>query len=264
MFWRGSDWRPSFAYSDDLGTTWSSSKPLIESKGKKNRPYLKVSSDNKSRIDFTFTDGHPAVEPTNSVYHIYYEKGIFYQTNGERIASIEELPLEHSLVKKVYDGTTDSIRAWISDIALGKNKKPVIVYTRYPQDTDHRYHYAQWDGEKWLDEEICKAGGWMPIVKPGEKIREPHYSGGISLDHQNPSNVYLSRKINNVFEVEHWKKVKDSWDINKITTQSSINNIRPYVVAGYRGKHPIILWMTGLYNHYTRFETDLRINERDR
>src|SRR5690606_7693769 len=103
MFWRGSDWRPSFSYSDDLGDTWAPSAALIESKGKKNRPYLKVSSNDVDRIDFTFTDGHPGVEPTSSVYHIYYERGTFYQTNGEPIAAINELPIAHHLVRKVYD-----------------------------------------------------------------------------------------------------------------------------------------------------------------
>ncbi|WP_353140171.1 BNR-4 repeat-containing protein [Pseudopedobacter sp.] len=261
MFWRGSDWRPSFAFSDDLGETWSETKALIESKGKKNRPYLKVSSDNKNRIDFTFTDGHPSIEPTNSVYHIYYEKGAFYQTNGERIASLKQLPLEHSHVNKVYDGTTGNVRGWISDISLNRKKQPVIVYTRYPEDTDHRYYYARWDGKKWQHEEICKAGGWMPIVKPGEKIREPHYSGGISLDHNNPLNVYLSREINGIFEIEHWQKLKNRWAVGKVTSQSKLSNMRPYVVHGYSGRNPVVLWMSGLYNHYTRFDTNLLINE---
>ena len=260
MFWRGSDWRPNFSYSDDLGNTWSAAKALIESKGIKNRPYLKVASDNKKRIDFIFTDGHPGVEPTNSVYHMYYEKGEFYQTTGRHITSINQLPVEHNTVDKIYDATQSKIRAWISDIALDKNNKPVVVYTRYPQDTDHRYHYARWDGTKWLDEEICKAGGWMPVSKAGEKIREPHYSGGISLDHNAPSNIYLSRPINGVFEIEHWQQKANQWKGTPITSQSLINNVRPYVVAGYTGENAMLLWMTGLYDHYTKFDTDLRIN----
>lgn len=261
MFWRGSDWRPSFAFSDDLGETWSQTKALIESTGKKNRPYLKVCSDDKNRIDFTFTDGHPAVEPTNSVYHFYYEKGMFYQTNGQPIRSVEQLPIAHSDVNKVYDGTISKVRGWISDISLNEKKQPVIVYTRYPQDTDHRYHYVSWNGKKWQDEEICKAGGWMPTLKHGEKNREPYYSGGISLDHESPSNVYLSREINGVFELEHWKKAKRKWAFSKITSHSESNNVRPFVVSRYTGKVPIVLWMFGLYNHYTNYSTDLLINE---
>jgi len=261
MFWRGSDWRPSFSYSDDLGDTWAPSAALIESKGKKNRPYLKVSSNDVDRIDFTFTDGHPGVEPTNSVYHIYYERGTFYQTNGEPIAAINELPIAHHLVRKVYDGTKNNVRAWIADIALDKHRRPIIAYTRYPQDTDHRYHYAYWDGAKWRDEEICKGGGWMPVVNPGEKVREPHYSGGLCLNHQNPANVYLSRPIDQVFEIEHWEKRKHSWVTTPLTAGSGESSMRPYVVVGTPKKDTVVLWMSGLYRHYTQFETALYINE---
>ncbi|HRE52775.1 MAG TPA: BNR-4 repeat-containing protein [Flavitalea sp.] len=262
MFWRGSDWRPSFSFSDDLGETWASAAALIDSNGAyNNRPYLKVSTDNDQRIDFVFSDGHPNREKTNSVYHIYYRKGVFYQTNGEALGRMEDLPIQHTRVNKVYDGAATNIRSWISDIALDKKGNPAIVYTRYPQDDDHRYHYARWDGKKWKDEEICKAGSWITVVRPGEKITEHYYSGGISLDHHDPSNVYLSRQENGVFEVEHWKKKKTSWKRNPLTAQSGMSNLRPYVVAGYTGKHSIVLWMTGLYHHYTDFVTDIRINE---
>ncbi|PRD48118.1 BNR-4 repeat-containing protein [Sphingobacterium haloxyli] len=260
MFWRGSDWRPSFSFSDDLGDSWSPAEALIESKGVKNRPYLKVHSNGKDRIDFIFTDGHPAVEPTNSVYHFYYKEGIFHQTSGEQLSALNGSAIQHERVHKVYDGEKSSIRAWISDVALDKNGTPVVVYTRFPQDTDHRYHYAQWNGKRWLDEEICKGGGSMPVVKPGEKVREPHYSGGIALDHHDPSNVYLSRKVDRFFEVEHWKRKGKRWIHTKITSGSGIDNIRPYAVFSFTGD-PIVLWMTGTYNHYTQFDTDLRINQ---
>ncbi|WP_257668314.1 BNR repeat-containing protein [Parapedobacter tibetensis] len=261
VFWRGSDWRPAFAFSDDLGDTWSETKVLIDSKGTKNRPYLKVSSDGQNRIDFAFTDGHPAIEPTNSIYHTYYENGEFYQTDGRHIASITGLPLSHSDVQKVYDGADSGIRSWVADVASGKDGLPVIAYTRYPEDIDHRYHYARWDGKRWQDEEICKAGGRMPEVKIGEDVREPHYSGGIAIDHSNPENVYLSREINGRFEIEHWKKEKKRWQVNRLTVQSDVNNMRPYVITLPMDRSPIVLWMTGRYNHYTRFNTMLRINE---
>ncbi len=263
MFWRGSDWRPTYSISEDLGETWSTAKALVASKGLKNRPYLKVVSDNKSRIDFAFTDGHPSIEPTNSVYHMYYKRGVFYQTNGDSIASVDQLPLEHSSVRKIYDGKVNNIRAWVSDIALDKKNNPVVVYSRYPQDNDHRYHYARWDGKSWLDEEIVKAGGWMPVDIPGVTQRELHYSGGISLDHKLPSNVYLSRPVNGIFEVEHWQQKGKLWKSSALTSQSALSNVRPYVVAGSPGKNPIVLWMSGIYTHWTKFDTDLYMNIRN-
>jgi hypothetical protein len=261
MFWRGSDWRPSLSYSDDLGKSWSPTQALIDSKGKGNRPYLKVTTNHKNRIDFVFTDGHPGVETTNSVYHMYYKKGYFYQSNGVAIATSTELPVQHHTVQKVYDGNLLKVRGWISDVALDKNDQPVIVYTRYPQDNDHRYHYARWNGKVWLDQEICKSGRWMPTVPAGQKNREPHYSGGIALDHHDPSNVYLSRQVNNIFEVEHYAQKKNNWEISSITCGSRVNNFRPYVIEGQKTKKPLVLWMTGWYQHYTKFNTDLKINQ---
>jgi IS1 family transposase len=260
MFWRGSDWRPTLSYSDDLGETWSKSIPLIENKNSNNRPYLKVCSDNQYRIDFAFTDGHPGNEPTNSLYHIYYERGNFYQTNGKLIKSINQLPISPNETNKVYDATVTNIRAWISDIALDKNNKPVMVYTRYPQETDHRYHYVKWDGKQWQDEELTNAGPSMCVVPAGVKNTEPFYSGGISLDHQDPSNVYLAKKYEEFFELEHWKKKDEKWTSARLTSNSKENNYRPYVVSGNPGKKPIVLWMTGHYQHYTKFNTDLRMN----
>jgi hypothetical protein len=259
MFFRGSDWRPSISYSDDLGSSWSRAQGLIESKGVKNRPYLKVSSNNTSRIDFTFTDGHPGVEPKNSVYHMYYEKGFFHQTNGTKIKKINELPVWHGDVNKVYDAAKTGVKAWIADIALDKKDNPVIVYTQFQDDKDHRYHYTQWDGKKWQDEELCKAGGSVCVVPEGLENTEPNYSGGISLDHNDPSNVYLCKPVNNIFELSHWQKINTKWMVTEITSGSKENNMRPYVVLQKHKKNPIVLWMTGTYRHYTKFNTDFRI-----
>ena len=33
---------------------------------------------------------------------------------------------------------------------------PVLVYVRFPSDTDHRYFYAKWTGTEWIDREIVR------------------------------------------------------------------------------------------------------------
>ena len=271
LFWRGrnpnpaagsfNDWRQYFSFSDDGGNTWAAARNYIDNKALNNPPYLKASGDGHSRIDFAFTDGHPGVGAEISVYHMYYEKGAFYQTNGEKIAALEHLPLELTKVNKVYDYEQGHVRSWISDIALDKNKRPVIAYMRYPSADDHRYYYAYWDGGKWIDEEICKAGGWMPVSKPGEEQREPFYGGGMALDHKDPATVYISRQENSIFEIERRTLKGKSWTSSAITSHSTVNSMRPYVVEGYPGNKPILLWMTGLYIHYTEFHTSIRINE---
>ena len=221
---------------------------------------MKISTDNKSRIDVLFTDGHPKIGPA-SVYHIYYENGEFHQTNGDRIASMSELPIPPRNVNKLYDLEKHQTKSWIWDIALDKQRRPVVTYTRYPDETDHRYHYARWDGKQWLDEELTPGGGMITVLKPGERVREGHYSGGVVLDHNNTDNVYLARQINGIFEIEYWKRQGKKWKTTPITRNSSQSNLRPYVVAHYKGKNPIVLWMNGLYNHYTKYNTSLLINE---
>ena len=130
---------------------------------------------------------------------------------------------------KVYDAEITGARAWIWDIAVDDSRNPVIVYAVYPEETDHRYRYARWNDGKWEDNEITNAGGgWFPQTQKGKKEREPHYSGGIILDHADPSIVYLSKKSNDIFEIEKWTTSNGGaeWISEKITTDSKKNNIR--------------------------------------
>jgi hypothetical protein len=262
LFWRGGDWRPTFSYSDNGGRSWAAGQALIDGRGleKSHRPYLKVASDGKKRIDFAFTDGHPNAEAANSVYHVYYQSGHFYQSNGALLGTVKELPLKHAAIHKVYDATGSKARAWIADIALDKKNRPVLVYARFPSVSDHRYHYAAWNGKAWDDQEICPAGGWMPQTPAGKKETEEYYSGGLSLDHARPENVLLARQENGRFEIERWTKKGKSWNIQAVTKNSDQNNVRPYVVDNYEGSQPLVLWMKGPYEHYTRFHTQLYLN----
>jgi hypothetical protein len=66
-------------------------------KGNKNiRPYMKLVSDGKSSIHFTFTDDHPRDEATNSVYYMKYEQGKFYRADGSVVGEINSLPIPHN------------------------------------------------------------------------------------------------------------------------------------------------------------------------
>ena len=256
------EWWQYFIYSDNEGETWSDGQIYLDNEGRNNPIYLKLITDHKSRIDFVFSDGHPKIGSDVSVYHMYYEGGVFYQTNGDILMGVDSLPVKVSHVNKVYDAKNTNIRAWIWDLALNKKKNPVIVYARYPIETDHRYHYAYWDGQKWIDQEVSKAGGWMPSLRQGDQIREAHYSGGIVLNPIDPKQIYLSRQIEGKFEIER-KYLQDNgkWKSSFITSQSEVDNIRPYVVYNSQIDRSVLLWMSGYYNHYTRWDTNLRIKD---
>jgi hypothetical protein len=154
----------------------------------------------------------------------------------------------------VYDSKSSKVKGWNWDIGVNEIGNPIIVYSTFPEIDDHRYNYAYWDGEGWKNYEITEAGGSI------SKEREPFYSGGIALDYQNPSTVYLSKEVNGIHELEKWE-TKDqgkNWNSESITTQSLNKNIRPVVPRNSEDKGIEVVWMQGDYNHYTDYKTGLK------
>jgi hypothetical protein len=252
LFWRGGDWEPTFSTTTDL-TSWAPAKDLINVPGQ--RPYVKYVSNGTDEIAFTFGDAHPT-DPevtTDSIYFAYYKNGNFYKADGTLIGNMSSLPLATSSVDKVYDSVATGIKAWVWDIALNQSGNPVIVYATFPSTTDHRYRYAVWNGTVWVDNEITAAGRHID----GES--EPYYSGGIALDHDNPSVVYLSRQVNGQFEIEKWTTENNgvSWASQSITSNSSVKNVRPVVPRGHAGDSPAVVWMAGQYTDYTNYNTSI-------
>lgn len=262
VFWRGSDFKPTFSISRDLGATWSAPRTLLTEPGRNvdNRPYVKYAGDGKARIDFIFTNGHPRNEPVNSVYYARYENGAFQRADGTRLGGLNDLPLAPSKCDRVYDGATAG-RAWVWSVARDAKGFPVIAYTRLPAEDDHRYQYARWDGAQWEDHAITAAGKWFPQTPAGQKEREPHYSGGLALDPADPATVYLSRPVNGVFEIERWTTPDGgaTWTHDAVTRDSKADNIRPYVLPGSPAGKRVVMWMrnTGRYVHYTDYRSEL-------
>lgn len=261
LFTRAIDWHPTWHVSHDDGDTWNAGRKLIGGPGA--RPYVKYVSDGKSRIHFAFTDGHPRDVADNGIHYARYAAGVFTKAGGARIEDTAGLPLEpRSEAEVVYDGKQG--RAWIWDIALDSAGHPVLVYARAPQETDHRYHYARWDGTRWIHKELTAAGKWFPLTPAGTTEREPHYSGGIILDHADPSVVYLTRPVGGIFEIEEWRTADKglTWTSRAITSKSAKNNVRPVLAwSSDPGKAPrkrTLFWMHGDYVHYTQYSTALR------
>jgi hypothetical protein len=265
VFWRGESWKPTFATSPD-GKTWSTPRILVEQSGREAttiRPYFKIASDGKSTIHIAFTDGHPRDEPTNSIYYMKYARGAFYKADGTRIGTLDTLPIQHRDSDIVYDARPSYVRAWIWDIASDASGNPVIAYAQFPNESDHRYHYAYWLGDRWLDTELVAAGGWFPQTPSGTQEREPHYSGGIALDHADPSIVYLSRQVDGMFEIERWTTNDrgKTWRSTAITSKSSHPNMRPMIARNVGGSDEYVLWMRGDYVFWTDYHTGIMLLE---
>ena len=266
LFWRGADFKPNFSVSDDSGKTWSPGKILIlpDRIYKDRRPYLKMASNNKNVIHFAFTDGHPNAEKTNSIYYAKYRNGALYKANGVKIADWSALPVQPNLTDIVYDATKSNEKAWIWDIAENSEGDPVIVYSRFPNDSNHVYYYGVWDNGQWQNHKLLNSGPWFPQTPKGEKEREPNYSGGIALDHEDPSIVYLSRLKNTRFEIEKWTTSNKGadWVVREITRNSENNNVRPFVIRNNSGQDSLkLLWMNVTkYFHYTDYQSSIKMN----
>jgi hypothetical protein len=268
LFWRGADFKPNFSVSADGGESWSTGKILIlpERIYRDRRPYLKVASNDKDVIHFAFTDGHPNREPTNSIYYAKYRDGYLYSANGKKIKAWTDLPVEPRETDIVYDATETKEKAWIWDVAEDRKGDPVIVYSRFPNDSTHVYYYAVWVGDQWVNHKLLNSGRWFPKTPAGSVEREPNYSGGIVLDHSDPGKVFLSRMKNGKFEIEKWTTSDKGkhWDVSDITINSKFDNVRPFVIRNHPiDDSPEVLWLNvKKYIHYTDYETAVRMDVR--
>lgn len=254
LFWRGGNGEPTFSTSIDNGESWSTACTLFNVPGQ--RPYMKVFSNGIDKIFFTFTDGHPnEVKSSNNIYFVYYQNGSFYKADGTFIKKIEDLPLLPIELDVVYNSVSTGIKAWNWDIAIDKLGNPILVYAVFLTLDDHRYRYARWNGKNWDDNEITQAGGSI------DKVHEPYYSGGITLDSIDPSITYLSKEINGIHEIEKWTTNDGgfNWSHNSITSNSKMENIRPVVPVNHSSKGPGLIWMYGKYPFYTKYDTVLKV-----
>lgn len=234
---------------------------LIQQQGRETldiRPYLKVGSDGKSKIHFTFTDGHPRNEAINSVYYMNYSGGEFHRADGKVIGTLAaRTPVSHKACSVVYDARSSGARAWIWDVGQDMDGQPVVLYTRHPEETDHRYHRARWIGSEWQDVELCRSGRWFPETPEGVIEPELHYSGGMGLNHQNPFQVCGSMQIDGQFEIVCWNSKDDGnhWTEQLITKDSKFLNARPVIPRGVSPDKLHVLFMSGKYRHYTDYHT---------
>ena len=257
VFWRGEKYRTMFS-SSEMAKDWSAPVVLIEDE---HRPFFKTASDGDGTIHFAFTDDHPANEAANSIHYLCYRDGSFRRADGTTVATMEDLPIGLDDTELVYDASASGVRSCLWDLAFDESGRPVIAYTAFPEENDHRYRYARWDGDAWQDGEIAPDGGAVPTGERRPRHFDPYASGGAALDPADPSTVYLSRLIDGVFEIERW--VTDdggaTWVSAAVTSGSASDNIRPVVPSGHVPGGPGLIWMSGSYEDYTNSSTALRM-----
>jgi PKD repeat protein len=253
LFWRGGNWNPTFSVQADGQDTWRPAANVVYLDGQ--RPYMKVASNGVDKIAFAYTDAHPAELEDVNIHYAEYRAGAdagLYTAGGRRIGALGD-PVPPTAGDMVYD---PPYKTWIHDVALDADGRPVLVFAGFPSEDDHRYFYARWTGTAWDVHEMVAAGGSIQ-----QEPSQPYYSGGLTLDHESPDTVYLSRDVNGVFEIETWRTPDGgaSWTSTAVTAASRENNVRP---VSPRGLIPFsadfgVIWMRGAYPHYLRYQTSI-------
>jgi len=259
FFYRGINWHPTLVVSADSGKTFGTPQQFVSGGG--SRPYTRYCSDQEENIHIAFTTGHPRNEPSNKIYYARYKAGKFYSADGTFIKNYTDgstaLDIDNNEAETVYDASNG--KGWIWDITTDENGYPVMVYAVFPNDQDHRYYYSRWTGLEWYTTELTQGGPWFPQTPAGDNEPEPNYSGGISLDYDNPNVVYLSKPVDGVFEIWKWTTSDNghTWDSIAITsnTPEGILNVRPIVPRHHKQGFFDVLWMRGTYVHYTNYST---------
>ena len=245
LFWRGGEWWPAFSRRV-AGGRWTAARTLLRIPGQ--RPYLKLHGDGERSIHIAYTEGNPG-SFVNSLYYLRLADDALHRADGTRVAGLRDLPLAPSRGDRVYDARPSGVRAWVWDVAVRRDGRPAIVYILLADGEDPVYMYAHWDGASWQRHRIAGAGWQLG-----------NYAPGISLDHADPSAICLSRKVDELCVVEHWRTADDgaTWRHSRVDTGSPGGDaLRPILPRG-RPSERDVLWMQGRYLGFTDYRTDVR------
>jgi len=258
VFYRGNQnkgWDPTYVVYD--GINWSNETKVFEVEPTipRKRPYTKIVSNGIDEIHLAFTYGHPDGTPENNIYYTSYKNNSYYLPNGIKIKDTEDLPLYPGEVSLVYDANITGERAWIWDIALDTNENPYLVYAIVEDIENHYYVYSWWNNEtnSWINNYITDAG--PGIIKTGV---QPYYSGGVVLDHENPNVVYLSKKVDGIFEIQKAETFDGglTWNFEDITSNSDKDNLRPVAIRDHTEDFKLA-WFYGDYLSFRDYPTQI-------
>jgi BNR repeat-containing family member/PKD domain/Concanavalin A-like lectin/glucanases superfamily len=249
LFWRGGNYNPSFSTQDDGSATWSEARTLITMPGE--RPYAKYDSSGGDTIHVAYTNAHPGEFADVNIYYARIRAGKIERADGTQIGSLAD-PITPGEGDHVWDPSEPT---WVHDVAADSSGRPVIVFATFPSAADHRYYYARWTGSSWDVHQITPAGG--SIAEAGAS---PYYSGGLTLDHEDPSRVYLSRQVGSSWQVETWTTANGgaSWSSTAVTSAPG-KNVRPVSPRGMTGTggDMSVIWMNGSYPSWVGYQTQV-------
>ena len=266
-FFRGFDnsYKPSYAWSDDLGNTWKAGGIVIDVPLQfRHRPYAKYCSNNTDTIHIAYTEGHPR-NFDNSIYHVFYRDGQLHRSDGTVIRSLREGLKAPEEGTRIFQGGPEAV-AWTTDFHVLSNGELLLVYTvqkdgarrmTEPNGFDHRFRLARWDGRAWHDHEIARAGSRL-------YAGEDNYTGLAAIDPHDPKTLFISTNIDpnsgaalpnrEIFRGRTEDFVRFTW--TPVTANSAADNVRP-IIPVWPGKKRALLWLRGKMRAYTDYSFEV-------
>ncbi|MFO0887761.1 MAG: BNR-4 repeat-containing protein [Isosphaeraceae bacterium] len=262
-FYRGVHLDPNWMFSDDDGKTWRYGGHLFLGKGGYS-PYMRYAFDGKDTVHFVATEDHPR-NYDNSVYHGFLRDGVVHFSDGKALGPASTTTVATVAtwdLTRVFAGDPDHV-AWVDDLKLGRDGNPRVLFsvkrdgrgTHGKGGMDIRFHHGRWDGRAWRTREIAHAGSRL-------YAGENDYTGLAAFDRNDLDVVYIStdadpatgqalvskvdgRRHRELFRGKT-KDPGDTWHWEPITTNSTVDNIRP-IVPAWDDSRTVLVWMRGGY-----------------
>jgi len=261
LCWRGINWHPTIAklsipdVQDHVTVEWGPYQ-MVQSTGA--RPYAKYYSNGKDKIYMTYTTGHPDNEYPNYVYFNYVDintlqlkdiTGTLLSTIADGVHNVNKTTYPSTYPNAVVDAPTAQ-RDWVWQTSMDKDGMPVIAMVQISNDKNtHNYYYAKWTGTTWRKTFLANGGGHFHQTAGLELC----YSAGIAIDDSHPDIVYCSIPVvgtsGTVYEIVKYTIGTDGVISSTVpvTTNSTSNNVRPFIVNNSANSPLRLTWMHGNY-----------------
>jgi hypothetical protein len=241
--------------SMDGGSMWSEATSLVAPPSGHYSMYF-IPAVGPEAIHLFFTDAERGGDaPKWNVMYAKYRDDAFYTAANERIGGADALPLEKDELEVVYDSSaTDNSHAWVWDAAVDDDGHPVVTYATFPSTLSHEYRWARHDGDRWHDHHLADAGRYI-----ARRPVELHYSGGLSLDRDEPTVVYgcVSRGDDCVIHRYETETGGRTWSETTVAEHARGVDTRPVVPRNASPDVPV-LWLRGSYRDMDSSQTVLR------
>lgn len=242
----GSTRQTYYVTTTDVEGTWDSPVKVLSNNGDGGwSPYVSIAANGSNRVDIFLEDGNPQATTTNSIRHLYYDEtgGTFHESDGTSLT----LPVAPETdLDAIYDGSNGQWgRIWDSTVDGSGN--PACLFAVRINNLDLRYRRAYWNGSSFDVTEVCTAGQGFSDVGP-------YYAGGVCFDPGDPDRVFSSRSIYGETHQIWRHEFSAGWSAERITEEADIA-VRPYRING--AGQPALAYMTGDYNDFDDFDTDI-------